>query len=341
MGSSRLPGKVLMPIAGVPLLAFMIERLRPLDVQMVVATSDLERDDPIANLVVQLDVPCVRGSEVDVLERFLLAADSYPHDTVVRLTADCPLSDPALVQAVVAQHQTSGADYTSNTLLRTYPDGLDVEVMDANALRRAARAATAQPEREHVTPYLYRNPHEFTLAAHVGPCDLEDERWTVDTAEDFDRIAGIALRSGGATDWRDVLAINGTLDRPSRVVLRVARDAASIANATAGRATQCASEDSMPVLKPGHRTYLIRCGQDVRGALAIRVDRGVGELQTAFDLDDELLPDLLRAIDVRLAADLQVHTVVVRRPVPAALATALLQRGFEASAAHYSKHRCR
>jgi spore coat polysaccharide biosynthesis protein SpsF len=147
-GSTRLPGKVLADLGGEPLLAFMLRRLRPIAVdRLVVATSDDRRDDAVAAVAERAGVAVVRGPEDDVLARFAIALDAHPADTVVRLTADCPLVDPDVVDEALALHRRSGAAYTSNTLIRTFPDGLDVEVVSADALTDAASHATARRTR--------------------------------------------------------------------------------------------------------------------------------------------------------------------------------------------------
>src|SRR3954451_17117757 len=170
-GSTRLPGKVLADVAGRPMLRLMLDRLTPLrstGLTVIVATSELGQDDPVAELATEADVPVVRGDEADVLGRFLLALDRYPTDTVVRLTADCPLLDPALVLLALDAHQAAGAGYTSNTLVRTFPDGMDVEVIAASVLRAADREATSSGEREHVTPFAYVHTSQFGLAQFTG-----------------------------------------------------------------------------------------------------------------------------------------------------------------------------
>src|SRR3954470_8407931 len=137
-GSTRLPGKVLADLGGRPMLRFLLDRLAPLGVDdIVVATSTEERDDAVADLALAAGRPVVRGSEQDVLDRFVAALDTFPARHVVRITADCPLSDPKLIDAVVARHRETRADYTTNTLPRTFPKGLDVEVVSADALRVA------------------------------------------------------------------------------------------------------------------------------------------------------------------------------------------------------------
>jgi len=210
-GSTRLPGKVLADLGGKPLLRFMLDRLSGLAVDdLVVATSDLSRDQAVAEVAAAASVAVVRGSEGDVLDRFRLALDRFPAAHVVRLTADCPLMDPAVVEAVVERHRATGADYTSNVLPRTFPKGLDVEVARGDALLSAAREATDQPEREHVTPFLYRHPERFRLANLRSPCPLGDENWCVDTPADLDFVRDAVTALGRtAFSWKDVLAVVG------------------------------------------------------------------------------------------------------------------------------------
>ena len=212
MGSTRLPGKVLAELGGRSVLALLLARLGTAGLgPAVVATSHLERDDILAAEAARLGAVVVRGPEDDVLSRFAATLERVPADRVVRLTADCPLLDPQLVLAALALHRTSGADYTSNTLERTFPDGLDVEVIEADALMEAAVEATDPFEREHVTPFLYRRPDRYRLASLETPALLGHERWTLDTPEDLDQlrtiVAGLAdpVRAG----WREVLAVAG------------------------------------------------------------------------------------------------------------------------------------
>lgn len=211
MGSSRLPGKVLSDLGGMPMLEFQLRRLFPvasvLDATIVVATSEHERDDPVAELATGLNIRTIRGSEDDVLGRFAIAAEAIPSETIVRLTGDCPLTDPTLVAEAVSLHQAAHADYTSNVLPRSYPKGLDVEVFSAKALQRAAAEATAPFEREHVTPFLYRRPDRFRLANLFSGQDLGRERWTVDTADDITRVRGIVAQLADPVGlrWQEIL----------------------------------------------------------------------------------------------------------------------------------------
>lgn len=210
MGSSRLPGKVLMPIGGRPMLGLMLARLAALDVDhLVVATSDGAIDDDVAHVADAAGVDVVRGDERDVLSRFALALERHPAEVVVRLTADCPLSDPALVDAVLARHVAEGASYTSNSLVRTFPDGLDVEVVAADALLEAAALAVDPVEREHVTPYVYRRPDRFKLVAARGGRQLGHLRWTVDTSDDLDALRAVVdhLDDPQLASWEEILKV--------------------------------------------------------------------------------------------------------------------------------------
>ena len=216
MGSTRLPGKVLEPLAGRPMLAFMLERLGGADAgPLVLATSDDPRDDPVAALGQECGVPVVRGSEADVLSRFVLALDAFPSERVVRLTADSPLADLEVIADALALHARSGAAYTSNSLLRTFPDGLDVEVVEANALREADACATQADEREHVTPFLQRHPGRFPIAQLDSGSDLGHLRWTIDERADLERLRSLVgqVEDPVRAPWRSFL--DGSPPEPS------------------------------------------------------------------------------------------------------------------------------
>ena len=210
-GSTRLPGKVLADVHGRPMLGFLLDRLARLRVDnLVVATSELPQDEPVADVARACGVAVVRGSESDVLQRFVRALDAFPADVVVRVTADCPLSDPAVIEAAIRLQAATGADYVSNALLRTFPVGLDVEVVTAAALREAGDEADDGPEREHVMPFVYRRPERYRLAALRTPERLAGRRWTVDTAADLDRVRAIvaALDDPVRATWHDMLAVD-------------------------------------------------------------------------------------------------------------------------------------
>jgi spore coat polysaccharide biosynthesis protein SpsF len=191
--STRLPGKVLKPILGRPMLELQIERIRrsTLIDKLVVATSSDPEDAVIAELCQRISVPCFRGSLEDVLDRFYQAARSYAPQYVVRLTGDCPLCDPRVIDDVIRFALSGGYDYASNTLNPTYPDGLDVEVCTFEALERIWREASLRSQREHVTPYFYQNPHLFKLGSLIHEPDLSELRWTVDNVADFALVSTI------------------------------------------------------------------------------------------------------------------------------------------------------
>lgn len=214
MSSTRLPGKVMRPLAGEPMIGRQIERLRraaSLD-RLVVATSVGSEDDPLARYCEGAGVEVFRGALEDVLGRFAAAVQAFgPAQTLVRLTADCPLADPAVVDEVVRTHLESGADYTSNVLPnRTFPKGLDVEAVRAEALLTAAREASDPYEREHVTPFLYRRPERFRIASVERSPSLADLRWTVDTPEDYafvSRVYDALYAANPAFTSEDVLRL--------------------------------------------------------------------------------------------------------------------------------------
>lgn len=188
MSSKRLPGKVMCSLLGKPMIERQLERLdqcRTLG-RVIVATSELPADDPLASHLASLGVDVFRGALDDVLGRFIGAAAAFGvQGVVVRLTADCPLADPTVIDACVQRQADLGVDYVSNALKRTYPRGLDVEVFPLEVLRIAQREATEHHEREHVTPFIYRHPERFRLADIVQDRDESHLRWTVDTPADF------------------------------------------------------------------------------------------------------------------------------------------------------------
>ena len=189
MTSSRLPGKVMAPVLGEPMIGRQVERLRRavrID-KLLVATSTDPSDDPLAAYCETLALPVFRGSLDDVLDRFRAALAAHPKaKAVVRLTADCPLADPALIDRVIEHHHAAGADYTSNTLgARSYPQGLDAEVIRPEVLADAAQRASDPYEREHVTPYIYRRPETYRLAGVARHESLARLRWTVDVPQDL------------------------------------------------------------------------------------------------------------------------------------------------------------
>ncbi len=191
--STRLPGKVLKPLAGQAMILRQIERLyrTRLMNSLVVATSTDQSDDQLDQLLRDNGIPCYRGDLNDVLDRFYRAAASYNPLHVIRFTADCPLTDPEVNDQVIQFHLDGGYDYTSNSVEPTFPDGLDIEVMKFKALERAWNDAYLTSQREHVTPYLYKTMGLFKTAQYKQPVDLSMLRWTVDTEEDYTAMAEV------------------------------------------------------------------------------------------------------------------------------------------------------
>ncbi|HEY8617244.1 glycosyltransferase family protein [Phenylobacterium sp.] len=194
MSSQRLPGKVMKPLAGKPMVERQIERLRRCETldRLVVATSTEPSDDPLAGRLERVGVEVFRGALDDVLGRFVGCLDALGVDgDVVRLTADCPLADPGVIDAGVRRRAELGVDYLSNGRVRTYPRGLDMEVFTAEALRAAGREATSAYDREHVTPYLYAAGSRFSQGALTQDRDESELRWTVDTPDDYAFVAKV------------------------------------------------------------------------------------------------------------------------------------------------------
>jgi len=190
MSSTRLPGKVLLPIMGKPMLARQLERVKnsiAID-ELVVATSDCQSDDVIAALCANEDVACFRGSLTDVLDRFACCARIYEASHIVRLTGDCPLTDPELVDTLVQFYLEQRVDYASNCRPPTLPDGLDAEIFSMKALEVASREASDPFAREHVVPFILKQPERFVTANWEAEENLSYLRWTVDEREDFEFV---------------------------------------------------------------------------------------------------------------------------------------------------------
>ncbi len=228
MGSTRLPRKVLLPLEDKTILEQVISRVQrsSLITALVVATTVNPEDDALADLCGRLNVEVYRGSEGDVLDRFYQAATLLQADHIVRVTADCPLIDPAVIDAVIGLHLQEQADYTTNTLQETFPDGQDVEVFTAAALHTAWQHARLTSEREHVTPYIRNHPKMFRLCNLTCPQNLGAKRWTVDNPEDYEFVKYIyqgLYRTKPQFTMMDVLAFledHGELEHISHHIAR-------------------------------------------------------------------------------------------------------------------------
>lgn len=233
MSSSRLPGKVLEPILERPMILRQLERLSRCSSlsDIVVATSTDPGDDDLVAVVRDAGWNVVRGPLDDVLGRFIAVLDAYPVPAVARLTADCPLTSPEVVDLVVRAYASTDVDYLSNTLEPTYPDGLDVEVVGAEALLRMDSMSPDSHEREHVTLGVYRRPGVFRLESFSDPSgrDHSNLRWTVDNADDLAfvrQVYGALLPGQPHFEYEDVLRWLRENPDASRTVDDVRRNAA-------------------------------------------------------------------------------------------------------------------
>lgn len=195
MGSTRLPGKVMLDLCGKTVLEHVINRVKKVKNidEIIVATTNKSSDDIIEEVALKCGTKTFRGSEEDVLSRYYHAAKKNGADVVVRITSDCPLIDPEITGKIVDYYLINKHkfDYVSNTIVRTFPRGLDTEVFSFEALERAFNQARLQNEREHVTPYIWDNPHEFSLGYYKNDVDYSNYRWTLDTEEDYKLIKKI------------------------------------------------------------------------------------------------------------------------------------------------------
>ena len=193
MSSSRLPGKVLRPLLGQPMLERQIERLRRSKgiERLIVATSTDGSDHPIEQLCIRIGLPCFRGSLNDVLDRYYQAACRFGGEVIVRLTGDCPLIDPEIIDRGIAFFLEGAYHYVSNTIERTFPIGLDTELFRIADLREAWSLAVLPSEREHVTPYFHNHPEKYTIGQFRHSENLSHHRWTVDEPADFEFVSRV------------------------------------------------------------------------------------------------------------------------------------------------------
>jgi spore coat polysaccharide biosynthesis protein SpsF len=317
-GSTRFPRKVLADLNGRSVLRFMLERLYDLPVShMIVATSTETADDEVADAAEAAGADVVRGPHEDVLSRFAMAVERYPSDAIVRLTADCPLSDRRIVAEAIDRMRQEEVDFLGNTLIRTFPKGLDVEVVSRDALVEAANKAADPFEREHVMPYIYRRPETHTLASFRTTPNLAHLRWTVDTPDDLDHIRRlVAGLDPTAFGWQDLLS-REDVSKPPGFQLRIAEphDLEMIGQAdpvTEG-ADQAAAElaaDHTRLTDGARRVWVIERNGDPLGWCRVSISDGglgrmeagsVGEFAAAF----EVIPPLVGGQLARLRATLR------------------------------------
>jgi spore coat polysaccharide biosynthesis protein SpsF len=213
MSSSRLPGKVLMDVAGKTVLEQVVRRLKKCKEvdAIVVITSTKPIDNLIAEECQKMSVPVFRGSDSDVLDRFTRAALAYRADTCVRITSDCPLIDPGVSGHIIRRFKLASppVDYASNKIPQSFPRGLDTEVFTSGALERAWRQAVEPYQRSHVTIYIYEHPEEFKLLSVTNDVDRSHWRWTVDTLEDLQFVREVYAHLGaeGNFTWQEIISL--------------------------------------------------------------------------------------------------------------------------------------
>ena len=315
MGSSRLPGKSLAEIEKRPMLWHVIDRVKRATLvdRVVVATSTASADDVIEKMCRENDVSCYRGSENDVLDRFYGAARGERASQVVRITADCPLIDPEVIDRVVRRFQRGDLDYASNAMVRSYPDGLDTEIFSFPALERAWHEAGKASEREHVTPYLRSD--KFRIA-NIENDHLESSvlhcRWTVDEQEDLDFVRAVygAFRGKKIFLMKDILQL--IRDQPeieklnSQIVSNRGYYKSLYAESVAGPAPARRQEQSKAWLEraakviPGcSQTFSKGANQHVRGVAPVFLAKGKGcrvwdvDGNEYIDYIQGLLPNIL------------------------------------------------
>jgi len=187
VGSTRLPNKVLKDLAGKPVLWHVVDRLKhsKLITDIIIATTILPEDDAIQKFCEENNVKFSRGSSENVLSRYYEAAKKFNADVIIRITSDCPVIDPVLLDEMIEVYLQGGADYLSNSITRTFPRGLDAEIFSFKVLEKAYTESSLQYELEHVTPYIYQHTELFSLKNFAGEKDYSFHRWTLDTDEDY------------------------------------------------------------------------------------------------------------------------------------------------------------
>lgn len=205
-GSTRFPNKIMKKIKDKTLLKIHVDRIKKSKRinSVIIATTNKQNDDLIENEAFKLKVNCFRGSEDDVLDRFYQAAKNYEPDYIVRLTSDCPLIDPNLIDEIIDQTIKNNADYCSNTLIESYPDGQDVEVFTFKSLKKTWEESILKSDREHVTPFMKNNKIQFNLVNfHSKNLEYEKVRMTIDEPEDFEVITFLINKLGFDESWQN------------------------------------------------------------------------------------------------------------------------------------------
>jgi len=349
MGSSRLPGKSLAEIEKRPMLWHVIQRVKRASLidRVAVATSTSPADDAIETMCRENDVSCYRGSENDVLDRFYSAACGEKASQVVRITADCPLIDPEVIDRVVRRFQGGDLDYASNAMVRSYPDGLDTEIFSFSALERAWREASKSSEREHVTPYLRSGKFRTANVENDSTNLHQHYRWTVDEAVDLEFIRAVykAFRERESFGMKDVLQLidknPGLTQMNSEIVSNQGYYKSLFADARAEAApprpidqSKAWLERARKVIPGASQTFSKGANQHVSGVAPVFLAKGKGcrvwdvDGNEYIDYIQGLLPNILgyahEGVNAAVAAQLaQGHSFSLPHPLEVELAERL------------------
>jgi len=305
----------MLPFGDSTVLDVALSRLQAFDGgPVVLATSDLPGDNALDEIARNREAATVRGPSDDLLARFVEVIADYPAEHLVRLRVNSPLIDHHLVSEIVQAHLSANADYTSNTLLRTHPQGLDVEVIRSDALLDAAEQANTASERAGVTTFVQRRPSEYNLHAVVATGDYEDHAWAVTDSESADRVTQLVAKSGGdlGKPWDSYLSYDRPISPDQPVRLRVAR-----ANVVAARPefteTIGYPPEPFPLYEASRRSWGVWQGERLIGSAVVSVQNGWGTLAGSFvpGLAQGVADQTLAALDERLRADAQVIALTI------------------------------
>ncbi len=304
----------LMEFGNGTVLSTALNRLAPFsDGPVVLAISDLPGDNEFEEIARANGATAVRGPSDDMLARFVEVIADFPAEHLVRVTADSPLIDHNIVSEVVTAHVQSGADYTSNNLLRTHPTGLEVEVIRSDALLDAAEQAATADERAGVTTFVQRRPANYKLHAALASGDFEEHDWRV-MDEDSHRAMSALVEANNndlSAPWNTFLAFSDTPEEPP-IRLRVARE--NVAASVLALGDQVGSlPDPLPLGDPSQRTWGVWVAPGLIGAITVSVQNGWGTLAARFveNLDESLADKVLELVDDRLLSDDQVIALTI------------------------------
>ncbi len=305
----------MLPFGDSTVLDVALSRLQGFDGgPVVLATSDLPGDNELDQLARNREAATVRGPSDDLLARFVEVIADYPAEHLVRLRVNSPLIDHHLISEIVHAHLASNADYTSNTLLRTHPQGLDVEIIRSDALLDAAEQAETASERAGVTTFVQRRPADYTLHAAVATGDYEDHAWSVTDAESADRLTALVAKSGGdlTKSWDAYLSYDRPMQPNQPVRLRVARANVVSANPQFTETIGYPPEP-FPLYEANRRSWGVWRGEELIGSVVVSIQNGWGTLAGKFlpGLSDVVADQTLAAIDERLRADSQVVALTI------------------------------